>query len=1545
MNLLRSGGAAALAVLVCLAAVFLAYGVTTEVPIGSVTGQVIMTENGRPLPEAAIIIRPKTNDDLQTARVRFFRADKNGKFSLRGIPAGLYEVEISANAHELKKTARSLLVEEGKSKDIRFELDPLPEYLTLYANQHVFMPEEEPNVQIHGFVRSNKLDVRVYKVPNEDIIRERDFYRVLSPMSQSREKLNSHVVFEKSWDVEADDAEGTFQHTMDFGKLDPGIYFVQFSAPPFQNQKAPEFRGTYLLVTDLALVAKRAKDKIHVFATNLKTGEPVIGVPVQLAHGDSIRNLGVTSSDGTLQAPLASNEAGGTSVPSAIVGRRGESTAIVTFNDYSGSPLGMRFFIQTDRPIYRPGDKVQFRAAARRPDGAGYALPTATTASYEIEDSNGKTLKKSDANVTSFGTFSGDFLLPEGSTEAVTLNVTIDGKSETKTISVEAYRKPEFKITATPVKEFYLRGDKAQMKVKCEYYFGGPVVGAELTASVGKTPLWSWVDPETGEEESYGGDWSEYVADAEAVTDNNGEAILTIDTKEITWGQWDTVDQELIFDISGSEGDDRWFDGRGRVKLLQGDISIISEQDRWVVGPGEETEFTFELVTPDAGSEAIKNREITVETGYEVWDENRSTYTPEGKTTVTTDAEGKARIKVTPKNPGDFRVRASTRDRRGSIVQASGWVTVYRDGYAFSGPAPALQVMLDKRSYEPGDTINALVRSGAKTGSVWVTLETDDILAEKVVPLKGGVGKVSFLVTENLKPNAFVSLSLINEKQLSTAQRRVTVKLTSEILNVSVKSDKAVYKPGDTARYTISTKNNVGAPVQAEVALGVVDEAIYAIMEDEDNPVDSFYPTRYSMINTYNSFPELYLDGGDKGDGEQDIRKVFEDTALWAPRVVTNAEGKATIEVKLPDNLTSWRATATALTADTKVGKATSNMIAKKDLMVRLATPMFLTQFDKLALTATVNNTTKEPIQAEVSLRANGVSITDAVKKQVRIEAEQSAQVVWQIEMPNSGSAQFEVVATGGALRDGMRVEVPIKVHGKLQVEGGALELSAAKSEFEVNLDPSSKSGELKISVAPNLLVAVIPSLEQLVDYPYGCAEQTMSRFVPAVVARQAMRSMGVSKPELEAKIDKVTALSLQRLRELQTSQGGWGWFEHDEPMPWTTATVLDGLYRAKQAGVQVDEAMVARGIEWAHKYLPTEDARVQNNDRVPLAAALLKWNPSDALAKQHVGAIYKDGTLPLVAICHELISKHWGDMTSLRDVRLQTLWSKANVRQDTITWDDSWGARTTALALEALMSASPEDPRIPKVARGLFMLSKGNRWQSTMDTALSVQALIPYVQSRGAGPSLVSVQVNESDLVMTGSTYKEATVPASELKSGSNKVSIWKTGEGTGFASWTMTQTPMKPTFAAEPSGGIQIKRTFHTLGATRLEDGSMSLQPSKNAVTSVPSGEAFRCKVEINAKQPMSYAMIEIPLPSNAKVSVRDDFYDWSFWYSGMSVLDDKITYFATHVPAGLSVIEFNLRAEAVGTSSILPAQVIEMYAPDRQAASESMKLEVRR
>lgn len=121
------------------------------------------------------------------------------------------------------------------------------------------------------------------------------------------------------------------------------------------------------------------------------------------------------------------------------------------------------------------------------------------------------------------------------------------------------------------------------------------------------------------------------------------------------------------------------------------------------------------------------------------------------------------------------------------------------------------------------------------------------------------------------------------------------------------------------------------------------------------------------------------------------------------------------------------------------------------------------------------------------------------------------------------------------------------------------------------------------------------------------------------------------------------------------------------------------------------------------------------------------------------------------------------------------------------------------------------------------------------------------------------------------------------------------------------------------------------------------MRLMPSARPVSSFTGGEVVRCKLTIDADRPFQFVMLEAPTPANFRVAESENLEEWSWWFSNMSIFDDKVVFFARYLDKGRHTIEYNLRAEAPGTASALPALAYEMYAPDTRGSCAENRLTV--
>lgn len=1549
-SIFRSGGLMALLVFVGLICTFLAYGVTTEIPTGGVIGTVTMKENGKVLPNVGVILRPVVKDPEQEAqsKVHFMRTDATGKFAFRNVPAGVYSVEVSATAHTLDE--KKIVVNEGKTQTLNLALDPIEPYLTIYTSQKVFTPKEDPNIQIHGFVKEKSLKVKLYSVPIDTILKTRNWYELFRPYNNvnsfaelEKNLPNAKAVQEFDWKIEPNDAEGTFKKTLATPKLAPGIYWMRLEAGKAQ-------RSTFLMVSEIGMVAKVAKGKLDAFVSNIVTGEPIPGAKLTYSFGESATEIATSDSTGQAKADVKIPGVE-QSIDSAVIAEYKGSHAIITFSDYGQRPDGAKILIYTDRPVYRPGDEVQFKAIVREPNGYHYKLPAATNAQVRVLDYTDRVLEEFTAPINQFGTLNGKFNLPKYSTQSVTIEVTVGDAAERQWVNIQSYRKPEFKITVEPKKGYFIRGDLAQFTVKCEYYFGGPVVGAKIDATFFKSPLWSWVDPDTGEEESSGGYGEDYLGDQSTVTDQNGETTVTFNTADIKFSQWDDIDQELSVQISGSEGDDRYFDGQGSVKLVRGDYNLVIDQENYVVRPGEDANFEVTLSSNDPKStESLAGKQIEVESGFEIWNGKDSSFHPESKQVVTVDKDGKAKFTFKPGGTGDYRVKARISDSRGNLIQSSAWVWCWAQGQSWESPSSNLTLLLDKKTYKPGDDAKVLVRSGQKSGSVWVTVETDRVKLTKVVKLSEGIGEFTFPVTDDLKPNAFVTVSSIYEKKFTDARRKLKIDRSDESINIAIKPSKQKLQPGETVKYDLTTTDINGNPVSADLSLSIVDEAIYAIASDSLNLMDEFYPERYSQVGTYNSFPEVYLDGGDKADskmsGEARIRTDFRDTAGWFASIQTDSSGKATVDLKLPDNLTSWRATAVGLTSDTKVGKSASNVTVAKDLMVRFSAPQYFTQGDKAIVTANVNSSTDSAQEVEVKLQAEGCSVIGETTKKVTVSPNGSQQVQFEIECKQFGSASFLVQAKSAQHQDGLRISVPIKVHGR--VKPMAL-VGKATSDTSLEISRGDLAeGNFSIRISPSYRSLLDASITRLMEYPFGCAEQTLNKFLGPAEYMQTMQTLGTPlSSEMRENIAQSTEKGLQRLYTMQSSYGGWAWYQNGEPDKHITAIVLEGLGRMRQLGFAVDGVILDNGRAWAVRTLSTKPAKHEYMiDRYMLAAAVLTLGP-DATAEANLPARWKPEH-PTYLVAAALRGYVAIGNTAKATAASEELWRRAQVRETVIRWPSTWGSYDSASTILALLQYGVSAEQFEKMMQGLSETQYGGMWSSTLDSGLAVRAmcasLAKFPEQPITEPVEVLVNGKSRGTLKPGDSVFTYTNEMDELNPGKNTVEL-KVASGVVRYAVTWSDTKFENKLEAIPAQGITVNRTFHALTTERSNDGSLSLVPTKSPSTLFTPGQPVRCIVKVNSKKALSYAMVLIPLPAGLKSAERLDIEDWTYWFDMVDVFDDRIAIYVRDIPKGETTFDFNLRAETQGSTKCLPAQVFEMYSPEMSASSSGATIEVRK
>ncbi|MFC1806157.1 MG2 domain-containing protein, partial [Planctomycetota bacterium] len=341
--------------------------------------------------------------------------------------------------------------------------------------------------------------------------------------------------------------------------------------------------------------------------------------------------------------------------------------------------------------------------------------------------------------------------------------------------------------------------------------------------------------------------------------------------------------------------------------------------------------------------------------------------------------------------------------------------------------------------------------------------------------------------------------------------------------------------------------------------------------------------------------------GGDPGAPlvEPEMREDFRATAFWQPAIRTNASGRATVTVKFPDSLTDWTATARAITPDTSVGTVTWTTQTKKNIIVRLQAPRFFQEKDKVTLSAIVHNYLEVAKDVKVTLKQSGLELSQAPVVTVNVPSGGEKRVDWVCDVRNPGEAKVSVLAQTDVESDAMGKTYEILPHGveKFIAKSGSVgEPVVASKGADLGKSPEQKTEivqtlrlpaernnlatVLNIDLSPSIASTMVDSLDYLAKYPYGCVEQTLSRFVPTVIAAKTLSDLGIENKKLQAKLPDMIDKGLARIYAAQRSDGGWGWWpgaRHTDP--WMTAYATYGLTIAKQSGVNVDNNRIQRGV------------------------------------------------------------------------------------------------------------------------------------------------------------------------------------------------------------------------------------------------------------------------------------------------------------------------------------------------------------------------------
>ncbi len=1208
--------------------------------------------------------------------------------------------------------------------------------------------------------------------------------------------------------------------------------------------------------------------------------------------------------------------------------------------------LGVVF---ADRGIYRPGDTVFLKGLARyRQLGKILTPPKGTAVQLRVVTSRGKEVTSRALSLDEYGTFSAEVVLdrdlPLG-TFQVSASAVVDRKPihYDGSFRVEEYRAPQFKVDVSSAARDVAAGDAVQAQVLARYLFGGAMAGAEVRWTVTRNSV--AFEPPGNEGFAFGQEvaaWDEEApqtvadifASGEGKTDAMGVLALQAGKAE-TPGERTyryTLEAEVT-DVSRQRQ-------ANRVELTVHPAALyagVRTRSTGFAEAGKPVALELVAVTPLGARQAGNQVEVAIV--RRDWKFIRKKGVGDRWTTLSEpveEAAGSCRVETevtptgctfTPKEGGFYLVKATVRDAAGRAqttsvglyVLGSGWVSWQRND------TDRIDLVPDKSLYDVGETARVLVKSPFPDAEGLLTVEREGVLTARRVRLTGAATALEVPLGEGDIPNVFVSVVLVRGRveepsgaDLRDDPGRPTVRVgytqlrverKSKRLSVTLTPDGMQKRPRDTVRVSVSVSDWKGKGVVSEVTVWAVDEGVLRLTGYQvPDPMEAVHPLRGLSVRLGEPlihlvqrklYGEKGLGGGGGGGGEgsgSGFRSEFKTTVLFSPAVLTDADGHAQVEFTLPDNLTTYRLMAVALTRGELLGSGVSQLTVSKPLLALPALPRLLRVGDVVEAGVVVHAPSGKVKEVEVKADVQGLLLLGPGVQKVSLPDARPREVRFRYRAEAPGEAVFRFSVSGGGERDG--VEQRIAVQLPTAFEAVAVAGDTTDVRHEALLPPSGMRpdvGGLEVTLASTALGGFSEAMRQLVDYPYGCLEQLSSRLVPFVALRELSGRFSVPwKPDTAASFvgngalaeqgttdpDVLIARTVKAIEQLQNPDGGYRYWSSDGcSAEWASSYAVLALGRSAEVGYRVDAAALKRGQEFLARDVASGRgvgcarfwaAPLDETTRVFALWALARTGAPKA---SYYGELFgKRDALPLFAraMLADAMFVGGGDRAQARTV-LTELMDRAKEsaaglhfeEMNPSTYASRWSSdvRTTALVLLTLTDVAPDHPSVAKMAHYLTgVRGSDGRYRTTQEAAFALMALteVTRVKERETPDFIGRVTLDGKQLAAApfhgrSLEVQRASVPLPQLPRSAGPVSFDFRRDGTAGVLYY----------------GALLRYAPATMPTTALDRGIVVqrwVEPYAGGgqVKAVQAGELVRVQVRLATSIERSNVAVEVPLPA---------------------------------------------------------------------------------
>jgi hypothetical protein len=904
------------------------------------------------------------------------------------------------------------------------------------------------------------------------------------------------------------------------GKREPGLYLVEAMVGDHRAV-------TLVFVSSSIAVTKVSSKQMLVWVADRVNGKAVADAQTVWTDGVGVLASGKSDERGVAEFQRSAPE------KTYVFGQDPNGGVFIAENYYYDSEIyNTKLYAVTDRPLYRPGETVFVKFVGRnfRSARESTAIP-AGDLKLQVFDPSGFPVAGQTVRVTPQAGGDTSFRLPDNAAAGgYELRFVFNGDAYGAAFRVAEYQKPHFEINVLPEKSNYKTNEAVKGSLQLVYPDGKPVANARVDLSVRAQRL-TMIEGDLG----YAGQFPVQLSTAVLTTDDKGMAKFALPA----------ASEPSRYVLSALATDGAAYRVRATKEILieRGAGTYALKSERTFSAAGESVAFTFQpLADARAAGDTASNPSTPV-----AWDwvrlENRK------RDSGRIASAGKFAIAFA--EPGTYTV--SLRDNAGNVVGAT---SHYVSGPGVGAPQGSIEMVFDKSGYQPGETAKALITFPQPVDEALFTLERDSV--EKSVLMSKAAGWVKSTrlsstqwmaelpVAGDYGPN--ITFSVVYVKNGEYVFQNLGLKVAQPRIDVAVKADKAVYAPGETVTLDLGATIGGKPAAGSQLIVSVVDEMVY-VLQPEIAPdiFDFFYHPRRNNVRTSASLNFIAYDlakppsklalPSRRQTHERSIkllerpRREDKDTALWQPSVTVGSDGHAKVSFVMPDSLTRWRVTVRATAAAGTVGQSVAHVRSDKAFFVKWTSPDWMRIQDAPnASVAVFNQGNKD---ATVELIASGLGLNRKDTLQVKPGANF-------VSLPlNAKSNERQVnlaLAVNGKTVDALNVPlkiVPVHWQSKRSV-------SVAVTGKETPLKLPADAANVRLQFADGASAQFRRLMDDLIDYPYGCVEQTSSRLIPYSLALQSVLP---AEDRLAAQLTQRLNSYRFRLAQYAGPQATFGWW------------------------------------------------------------------------------------------------------------------------------------------------------------------------------------------------------------------------------------------------------------------------------------------------------------------------------------------------------------------------------------------------------------------